>query len=323
MFLPLSLPPVSSKQVPDTTDAFFSCESIPSLLSPSKRVLSPIQPSSLDEHISAGSTPSRILPFLYLGGSKDASNSHYLKTHNVQFIINCGCNDKIPTTTLNYKSGKSYHKLQDQTITQNKLKKNDSYVTKTEYSEKSDENGAIYSRQISEPTELRNGTKNEHTSPNGQQVLNIAALDSPQQDLMQYFVQIIKFIERGRLSNSSVLVHCSAGISRSATLVVAYVMWYLKLPFMTAYKYVQNTRPQISPNLNFVGQLVQFASELSRDESEILSRIGFTNSRLQKSDPNLPVATNSCRKRSISENVPEKTVTKNRKQLTNDLNSFQ
>ena len=68
--------------------------------------------------------------------------------------------------------------------------------------------------------------------------------------------------ETCRRANSSVLVHCGAGISRSATIVVAYLMWYLKLPFMASYKFVQKLRPQISPNLNFVGQLVAFGNDL-------------------------------------------------------------
>ena len=70
------------------------------------------------------------------------------------------------------------------------------------------------------------------------------------------------FPEKSRRDNSSVLVHCGAGISRSATIVVAYLMWYLQLPFMASYKFVQRLRPQISPNLNFVGQLVAFGKDL-------------------------------------------------------------
>ncbi|KAL5480004.1 hypothetical protein EMCRGX_G023617 [Ephydatia muelleri] len=49
-----------------------------------------------------------------------------------------------------------------------------------------------------------------------------------------------------------------AGISRSVTLVIAYLMQYYRLPMQQAYQFVKDKRPAISPNLNFMGQLVEF-----------------------------------------------------------------
>ena len=133
--------------------------------------------------------------------------------------------------------------------------------------------------------------------------------------------------EKARASNSSILVHCSAGISRSATLVVAYVMWYFQLSFMAAYKFVQNLRPQISPNLNFVGQLVEFATELTKDDSDILSQLGFSNCKTNNSSSNITqeISTLSVpkRKRSVSENVPNSKEAKSKKQVKNAINSCQ
>ena len=40
-----------------------------------------------------------------------------------------------------------------------------------------------------------------------------------------------------RESSGSVLVHCLAGISRSPTIVIAYVMHHLKLSIDDAYRY--------------------------------------------------------------------------------------
>ena len=64
--------------------------------------------------------------------------------------------------------------------------------------------------------------------------------------------------EQVRSSGSCVLIHCMAGISRSVTLVIAYLMQYYGLPMQQAYQFVKDKRSAISPNLNFMGQLLEF-----------------------------------------------------------------
>lgn len=59
-----------------------------------------------------------------------------------------------------------------------------------------------------------------------------------------------------------VFVHCHAGISRSATVCIAYVMLTRGLSAHEAYQFVKSKRPIISPNLSFMGQLIQFEQEL-------------------------------------------------------------
>lgn len=264
MFLPLS-PPPTSKPASDSPDSFFNCEAI-SLLSPSKRALSPIQPSSIDDNISnSASLPSKILPFLYLGGSRDANNSEYLKSHNIHHVINCGHENHHFSSSL--ASSKTAIRKYPPSFTNGTTKHPPRQNNENdENSENSGSRRHLESSLKASNCLLENSWSDlSNSSSNLTQVLDIPAFDSPQQDLRQYFVQVIKFIEKCRLSNSSVLVHCTAGISRSATFVVAYIMWYMKLSFMAAYKYVQKLRPQISPNLNFVGQLVQFAKDLNDD----------------------------------------------------------
>ena len=54
-------------------------------------------------------------------------------------------------------------------------------------------------------------------------------------------------------------MHCKAGKSRSVTIVLAYLIhpnaWTLK----TAYSFVAERRPGISPNIGFVAELMQYA----------------------------------------------------------------
>ena len=50
------------------------------------------------------------------------------------------------------------------------------------------------------------------------------ASDCDGQELKQLFQDAIDFIHKARLNNQNVLVHCLAGISRSVTIVIAYIM---------------------------------------------------------------------------------------------------
>ncbi|XP_076041334.1 uncharacterized protein LOC143025488 isoform X4 [Oratosquilla oratoria] len=101
--------------------------------------------------------------------------------------------------------------------------------------------------------------------------LRIPVNDNFSEKLLPYFGQAFNFIDKVREAGGCVLVHCLAGISRSATVAIAYVMKHLKLPFEEAYMYVKNRRPTISPNINFVGQLAELDRQL-RQAGQVRSR---------------------------------------------------
>ncbi|KTW32768.1 uncharacterized protein T551_00253 [Pneumocystis jirovecii RU7] len=58
--------------------------------------------------------------------------------------------------------------------------------------------------------------------------------------------------------NKKVLIHCQCGISRSASLIIAYVMKSLGLNIDSAYSYVKNKSPWIGPNMSLIYQLYDF-----------------------------------------------------------------
>lgn len=84
--------------------------------------------------------------------------------------------------------------------------------------------------------------------------------DSDEQDMNQYFLKAIEFINDCVAQKGLCIVHCFAGVSRSATVVVAYLMMSRHWKFEEALDFVQQHRPAANPNPNFRRQLIEFES---------------------------------------------------------------
>ena len=89
--------------------------------------------------------------------------------------------------------------------------------------------------------------------------------DFPKENIIQYFYECLLFID----DNKKVLVHCFAGLSRSATIVIAYIMWKNQLDFLEAIHLVEQIRPNINPNFGFVKQLRMFEKLLKENKYNI------------------------------------------------------
>eukprot|EP00026_Physarum_polycephalum_P019871 Phypoly_transcript_22102.p1 GENE.Phypoly_transcript_22102~~Phypoly_transcript_22102.p1 ORF type:complete len:167 (-),score=13.12 Phypoly_transcript_22102:74-574(-) len=90
----------------------------------------------------------------------------------------------------------------------------------------------------------------------------IDALDSHLQNLREHFESCFTFIEEAIAQGGGVLVHCGAGVSRSATIVIAYLMKTKQWRYAEARLYLENIRPMIEPNDGFVLQLQAYEKEL-------------------------------------------------------------
>ena len=101
-----------------------------------------------------------------------------------------------------------------------------------------------------------------HPDPAHVQHLVIEVNDAPTEDLRQYFYAAIGFIDQGLRKNERTLVHCYAGISRSSTIVLAYMLH--EYPYMSlnaALNHVRSARPIVNPNPGFMYQLAQFEND--------------------------------------------------------------
>lgn len=86
--------------------------------------------------------------------------------------------------------------------------------------------------------------------------------DNHKEDISSWFIEAIEFIDSVKDSNGRVLVHCQAGISRSATICLAYLMKKKRVRLEEAFEFVKQRRSIISPNFSFMGQLLQFESQV-------------------------------------------------------------
>jgi atypical dual specificity phosphatase len=73
-------------------------------------------------------------------------------------------------------------------------------------------------------------------------------------DISLYLHEIVKIINMEKV----VLVNCVAGISRSSTFVIAYLIKYFNISLKKAFLYVKSKRNQICPNKKFMESLIEY-----------------------------------------------------------------
>ncbi|KAJ8300148.1 hypothetical protein KUTeg_021667 [Tegillarca granosa] len=84
----------------------------------------------------------------------------------------------------------------------------------------------------------------------------VHGLDLEFTDLLTMFDECYQFIDEGRLQGS-VIVHCLAGMSRSATIVIAYIMKKKQIGYGEALGIVREAR-RVKPNEGFSFQLLLY-----------------------------------------------------------------
>ena len=91
--------------------------------------------------------------------------------------------------------------------------------------------------------------------------------DKTEQDISKFFAEAWDFIEteRSHNSDSKILVHCHAGVSRSSSVVISYLMKKLNMGYKQAFDFVKARRPSIYPNEAFVLQLKSYQRFLEEE----------------------------------------------------------
>lgn len=95
--------------------------------------------------------------------------------------------------------------------------------------------------------------------------------DTTAQKLGPYLVPACQYIDKALAEGGTVLVHCRAGVSRSASIVVAYVMKAGQMSLKETITMMQGKGACIGPNPSFLNELKQWEREVvgvAREQQE-------------------------------------------------------
>ncbi|CAL8120235.1 unnamed protein product [Orchesella dallaii] len=88
--------------------------------------------------------------------------------------------------------------------------------------------------------------------------LVVEIADSATENIIPHFKVVNSFLDESLSGGGKVLVHGNAGISRSAALVIAYIMSKFGVTLKEAFSFVQSKRFCCNPNEGFMAQLREY-----------------------------------------------------------------
>jgi len=106
----------------------------------------------------------------------------------------------------------------------------------------------------------------DHIAVEHRSHLVVALADAADTDLLTHIGRVNEHIHSERSRGGVVLVHCLAGVSRSVSFVLAYVMTVTALDYWPCMDAITHVRPTANPNCSFRMQLRRFESKHIRDE---------------------------------------------------------
>ncbi|XP_006459605.1 hypothetical protein AGABI2DRAFT_177482 [Agaricus bisporus var. bisporus H97] len=237
--------------------SFATPPSLPGFKKVGNTVTPPLQQQALEEDVCMtvepqpvnmsasvdGSFPSRVLPFLYLGNLNHAANAYMLHALGITHVVSVGECALVPPGVsggpgISYLGPNLYHR-----------------PNSSQYTSKGPGmHGSLW-------IEEREGRI---------KVLDIKGVCDDGIDTLEPQLEpICEWIDKARQEGGQVLVHCRVGVSRSATVTIAYVMKHLNLPLVDAYLIVRSRRLSvlIQPNMRLLYNLCGWEIKLAKDRA--------------------------------------------------------
>ncbi|KAF7479835.1 dual specificity protein phosphatase 18-like [Marmota monax] len=94
------------------------------------------------------------------------------------------------------------------------------------------------------------------------QYVQVPVADVPTSHLYDFFDPIADHIHSVEMKQGCTLLHCAAGVSRSAALCLPYLMKYYAMSLLDAHTWTKSCRPIIRPNNGFGEQLIHYEFKL-------------------------------------------------------------
>ena len=92
----------------------------------------------------------------------------------------------------------------------------------------------------------------------GVDVHHVPVDDIPFVPIQEHFGGACAFIRRAHDDGNVVLVHCQSGVSRSPSIVLAYLIQRQRAPLEQAFAALRAARPVVHPNVGFMQQLAEW-----------------------------------------------------------------
>ena len=93
--------------------------------------------------------------------------------------------------------------------------------------------------------------------------IHLPVIDTPRTNLSCYFPVIANLIQANAEAGGKTIIHCVLGVSRSASLCIAYFIKYYNQTLEEAFDWVRSQRFIINPNVGFRKQLKQYEQDLT------------------------------------------------------------
>jgi protein-tyrosine phosphatase len=101
--------------------------------------------------------------------------------------------------------------------------------------------------------------------------LNLKLDDVPSQTIYHVLEKSFNFIIDAISKGGTVFVHCAAGISRSVSIIIYFIMKSKEITFHKAFEFVKSKRPIANPNQGFVMQLISVSPEIKTYRHEVIA----------------------------------------------------
>ncbi|CAI5722435.1 unnamed protein product [Peronospora destructor] len=100
--------------------------------------------------------------------------------------------------------------------------------------------------------------------------LQLKVADQSSVNISELFDKAFAFIDSALSSGGKVLVHCFMGRSRSATIIIAFLMARHGFTYLDALRELRRVRPQAQPNSGFYQALISFEAKQKKVHQEVV-----------------------------------------------------